>query len=63
MDSDPIPAQQLARVAHEVRLHEKHAKAGGLMRYGIPDLKMEKHHGWRRKALEFSHAPEAVILT
>lgn len=37
-------AQQLARVGHEVHVYEKHAKAGGLMRYGIPDFKMEKHH-------------------
>jgi glutamate synthase (NADPH/NADH) small chain len=35
-------AQQLARVGHDVHLFEKHAKAGGLMRYGIPDFKMEK---------------------
>ncbi len=36
-------AQQLARVGHEVSLFEKFAKAGGLLRYGIPDFKMEKH--------------------
>jgi glutamate synthase (NADPH/NADH) small chain len=36
-------AQQLARAGHEVHVYEKHAKAGGLMRYGIPDFKMEKH--------------------
>ena len=36
-------AQQLARVGHDVHVFEKHAKAGGLMRYGIPDFKMEKH--------------------
>jgi glutamate synthase (NADPH) small chain len=41
-------AQQLARAGHEVHLYEKHAKAGGLMRYGIPDFKMEKHHIDRR---------------
>ena len=41
-------AQQLARAGHEVHLYEKHAKAGGLMRYGIPDFKMEKHHVDRR---------------
>ncbi len=35
-------AQQLARAGHEVHLYERHAKAGGLMRYGIPDFKMEK---------------------
>ena len=36
-------AQQLARAGHEVHLYEKNAKAGGLLRYGIPDFKMEKH--------------------
>jgi glutamate synthase (NADPH/NADH) small chain len=36
-------AQQLARAGHEVFVYEKHAKPGGLLRYGIPDFKMEKH--------------------
>ena len=36
-------AQQLARVGHEVEVFEKHDRIGGLMRYGIPDFKMEKH--------------------
>ncbi|MBI1260884.1 MAG: glutamate synthase small subunit [Rhizobiales bacterium] len=36
-------AQQLARRGHDVHLFEKNAKAGGLLRYGIPDFKMEKH--------------------
>ena len=36
-------AQQLARAGHDVHLFEKFAKAGGLLRYGIPDFKMEKH--------------------
>ena len=36
-------AQQLARAGHDVHLYEKNAKAGGLLRYGIPDFKMEKH--------------------
>ncbi|MBX9739505.1 MAG: glutamate synthase subunit beta [Beijerinckiaceae bacterium] len=36
-------AQQLGRQGHDVHLFEKHAKAGGLLRYGIPDFKMEKH--------------------
>jgi len=35
-------AQQLARAGHDVHLFEKFAKAGGLLRYGIPDFKMEK---------------------
>jgi glutamate synthase (NADPH/NADH) small chain len=35
-------AQQLARAGHDVVVHEKYARAGGLLRYGIPDFKMEK---------------------
>ncbi|MDP6428082.1 MAG: glutamate synthase subunit beta [Rhodospirillales bacterium] len=36
-------AQQLARAGHNVTLFEKNQKIGGLLRYGIPDFKMEKH--------------------
>jgi glutamate synthase (NADPH/NADH) small chain len=36
-------AQQLARAGHQVHIFEKQPKAGGLLRYGIPDFKMEKH--------------------
>ena len=36
-------AQQLARAGHSVTLFEKNDRVGGLMRYGIPDFKMEKH--------------------
>ncbi|GLI93009.1 glutamate synthase subunit beta [Methylocystis echinoides] len=36
-------AQQLARAGHDVNVYEKAAKPGGLLRYGIPDFKMEKH--------------------
>ncbi len=43
-------AQQLTRVGHEVHLYEKNAKFGGLLRYGIPDFKMEKSHIDRRIA-------------
>ncbi|MEX0860633.1 MAG: glutamate synthase subunit beta, partial [Cucumibacter sp.] len=43
-------AQQLARAGHDVHLYEKNAKAGGLMRYGIPDFKLEKRHLDRRVA-------------
>jgi glutamate synthase (NADPH/NADH) small chain len=43
-------AQQLARAGHEVHVYEKHAKPGGLLRYGIPDFKMEKHPIDRRVA-------------
>jgi len=35
-------AQQLARVGHDVHVYEKNSKPGGLLRYGIPDFKMEK---------------------
>ncbi len=41
-------AQQLARVGHDVHVYEKNARAGGLLRYGIPDFKMEKHYIDRR---------------
>jgi glutamate synthase (NADPH/NADH) small chain len=41
-------AQQLARAGHEVHVFEREPKAGGLLRYGIPDFKMEKHHIDRR---------------
>ena len=36
-------AQQLARAGYDVTVYEKNQKAGGLLRYGIPDFKMEKH--------------------
>ena len=35
-------SQQLARAGHEVHVYEKFAKAGGLLRYGIPDFKLDK---------------------
>jgi glutamate synthase (NADPH/NADH) small chain len=41
-------AQQLARAGHGVVLFEKNDRAGGLLRYGIPDFKMEKAHIDRR---------------
>src|SRR6476659_1602045 len=41
-------AQQLARAGHEVHVFEREARPGGLLRYGIPDFKMEKHHIDRR---------------
>ena len=43
-------AQQLARAGHAVTLYEKNDRIGGLLRYGIPDFKMEKHHIDRRIA-------------
>ncbi|MDA0665104.1 MAG: glutamate synthase subunit beta [Proteobacteria bacterium] len=41
-------AQQLARAGHDVTVFEKNDRVGGLLRYGIPDFKMEKHHIDRR---------------
>ncbi|PIX04994.1 MAG: glutamate synthase [Gallionellales bacterium CG_4_8_14_3_um_filter_54_18] len=41
-------SQQLARAGHDVTLFEKNSRIGGLMRYGIPDFKMEKTHIDRR---------------
>jgi glutamate synthase (NADPH/NADH) small chain len=43
-------AQQLARAGHDVVVFEKNDRIGGLLRYGIPDFKMEKHHIDRRIA-------------
>ena len=41
-------AQQLARAGHDVVVFEKNDRVGGLLRYGIPDFKMEKSHIDRR---------------
>jgi len=41
-------AQQLARAGHSPTVFEKSDRVGGLLRYGIPDFKMEKHHIDRR---------------
>jgi len=43
-------AQQLTRAGHTVAVFEKDDRIGGLLRYGIPDFKMEKHHIDRRVA-------------
>ena len=43
-------AQQLARAGHGVTVFERDDRIGGLMRYGIPDFKMEKHYLDRRIA-------------
>ncbi|HEY0562857.1 MAG TPA: glutamate synthase subunit beta [Methylophilus sp.] len=43
-------AQQLARAGHDVTVLEKNDRIGGLLRYGIPDFKMEKTHIDRRMA-------------
>lgn len=41
-------AQQLTRAGHTVAVFERDDRVGGLLRYGIPDFKMEKHHIDRR---------------
>ncbi|WGW13768.1 glutamate synthase subunit beta [Saxibacter everestensis] len=41
-------AQQLTRAGHTVAVYERDDRLGGLLRYGIPDFKMEKHHIDRR---------------
>ncbi|MEY4492861.1 MAG: hypothetical protein RL355_210, partial [Actinomycetota bacterium] len=43
-------AQQLARAGHTVVVYERADRIGGLLRYGIPEFKMEKHHIDRRLA-------------
>ena len=43
-------AQQLTRAGHEVTLYERADRIGGLLRYGIPEFKMEKRHLERRLA-------------
>ena len=43
-------AQQLARAGHDVVVYERQDRIGGLLRYGIPDFKMEKSHIDRRIA-------------
>ncbi|MFM9040037.1 MAG: glutamate synthase subunit beta [Betaproteobacteria bacterium] len=43
-------AQQLARAGHQVTVFEKNDRLGGLLRYGIPDFKLEKIHIDRRVA-------------
>lgn len=37
-------AQQLARAGHDITVYERDDAVGGLLRYGIPDFKLEKHH-------------------
>ena len=52
-------AQQLARAGHDVTVFEKNDRLGGLLRYGIPDFKMEKSHIDRRTA---QMAKEGVVF-
>ena len=54
-------AQQLARAGHAVTVLEKNSRIGGLLRYGIPDFKMEKTHIDRR--IEQMQAEGVVFRT
>jgi glutamate synthase (NADPH) small chain len=54
-------AQQLTRVGHTVAVFERAARAGGLLRYGIPEFKMEKRHLDRR--LEQMSAEGTIFRT
>jgi glutamate synthase (NADPH) small chain len=54
-------AQQLARAGHAVTVFEKNSRIGGLLRYGIPDFKMEKTHIDRR--IEQMQAEGVVFRT
>ena len=54
-------AQQLARFGHSVTVYEKNDRIGGLLRYGIPDFKLEKHYIDRR--LEQMKAEGVKFLT
>src|SRR5206468_3546497 len=54
-------AQQLARAGHDVVVFEKSDRVGGLLRYGIPDFKLEKRHIDRR--VEQMRAEGVVFLT
>ncbi len=62
-------AQQLARAGHEVHVYEREPKAGGLMRYGIPDFKMEKHYIDRRvnqmtaEGVQFHYGVDVGVTT
>jgi glutamate synthase (NADPH) small chain len=54
-------AQQLARAGHSVTVFEKADRIGGLLRYGIPDFKMEKH--WIDRRMEQMAAEGVVFVT
>ncbi|MFF3086022.1 glutamate synthase subunit beta [Streptomyces nojiriensis] len=54
-------AQQLTRAGHRVTVHERADRIGGLLRYGIPEFKMEKSHLDRR--IEQMRAEGTVFVT
>ena len=54
-------AQQLNRVGHHVTVYEKNDRVGGLLRYGIPDFKLEKHILERR--LDIMQSEGVVFAT
>jgi len=54
-------AQQLARAGHWVTVFEKNDRIGGLLRYGIPDFKMEKH--WIDRRLEQMRGEGVEFIT
>jgi glutamate synthase (NADPH/NADH) small chain len=54
-------AQQLNRAGHGVTVFEKSDRIGGLLRYGIPDFKMEKHHIDRRLEQMRAEGVEFVV--
>ncbi len=54
-------AQQLARAGHAVTVLEKNSRIGGLLRYGIPDFKMEKSHIDRRMAQMQAEGVEFLV--
>jgi len=54
-------AQQLARAGHWVTLFEKSDRIGGLLRYGIPDFKMEKH--WIDRRIQQMSAEGVEFVT
>jgi glutamate synthase (NADPH/NADH) small chain len=59
-------AQQLARAGHDVTVFEKNSRIGGLMRYGIPDFKLDKRLiDWRmaQLAAEGVHFRTGVMVT
>src|SRR5580658_6885085 len=56
-------AQQLARAGHSVAVFEKSDRLGGLLRYGIPNFKMEKHLIDRRIAQMRAEGVEFVVST